>query len=179
MNALIFVCLSIVGIVSAGPAYNPYNRLHSVPARTGLQHPVQHVPQYHGTDGILRQSSDIQEDGHYQWEYETDNGIVAHESGLGGKSVEGAARWVSPEGQPIEFSYTADEYGYHPVGNAIPVAPPVPEAIARALIWIQQHPYDEASANARSGLARTVQPVYKPVPVQPVFRQPAFPARRF
>jgi len=185
MNALIFVCLSIAGIASALPAYTPYNNVHLTPVHTPVRSTYHPVPVHHGqTEGILRQTNDIQEDGHYQWEYETDTGILAHESGLAGQSVEGAARWVAPDGTPIEFSYTADENGYHPVGNAIPVAPPVPEAIARALVWIQQHPYDEAAANARS-LGRAtpvhhtivpVKPVYKPV--QPTYRQTAFPAQR-
>lgn len=60
---------------------------------------------------LLRQTNDIQEDGHYQWAYETDSGIEAHESGLGGQRAEGGARWIAPDGTPVAFTYTADENG--------------------------------------------------------------------
>lgn len=157
------MCLSIVGYVAAaGFGHQAHQQYHQQPQQN---------------DAILRQASDAQEDGHYQYSYETGNGIVAHESGLAGHSVEGAARWVAPDGTPIEFSYTADENGYHPVGSAIPVAPPVPADIARALLWIQSHPFDEAAHNARearrAGVARSVYPVHTAVPVY----RPATPAR--
>lgn len=98
----------------------------------------------------LSQSQDIQPDGRYQWEYSADNGIAAEESGYGGQVATGRASWISPEGIPISFSYTADENGYQAVGDAIPVGPPTPPLIARALEYIRtQGPYvDNYSARA-------------------------------
>lgn len=96
------------------------------------------------TARTLSQSQDIQPDGRYQWEYSADNGIAAEESGYGGQVATGRASWISPEGVPVSFSYTADENGYQPVGDAIPVGPPTPALISRALEYIRTHqPYDD------------------------------------
>lgn len=35
----------------------------------------------------------------------------------------GKYSYISPEGKLIQISYTADKNGFHPVGDAIPVAP--------------------------------------------------------
>lgn len=92
----------------------------------------------------LSQSQDIQPDGRYQWEYSADNGIAAEESGLGGQVATGRASWISPEGIPIAFSYTADENGYQPIGDHLPVGPPTPSHIVRALEYIRTHqPYED------------------------------------
>lgn len=190
------MCLTIVGLASAGPAYTGYNN-QQTPYNTPKKFTLQLSSHRDNKPAqTLRQNNDIHDDGHYEYSYETSNGISAHESGLAGRSVEGAAHWTAPDGSPINLSYTADENGYHPVGNAIPVAPPVPEAIARALIWIQQHPYDESKARSvnKAGAYRQVapvhhaapsyhnvpvKPVYKNVPVQPVYKtQPIQPAYR-
>lgn len=36
--------------------------------------------------------------------------------------VHGSYKYISPDGTPIEVTYTADENGYHPVSSAIPQA---------------------------------------------------------
>lgn len=46
--------------------------------------------------------------------------------------VSGQFEYVSPEGTPIKITYTADETGYHPVGD-LPVGPPIPDYIERAI----------------------------------------------
>lgn len=101
---------------------------------------------------ILRQASDSSPDGSYQWSYETENGISASEQGQPGPVGEdgtpavvaqGQYSYTSDDGTPISVSYTADENGFHPEGAHLPVAPPVPEAIARALEYIRSHPQPE------------------------------------
>lgn len=89
---------------------------------------------------ILKQASDIHEDGSYSYSYETGNKIVGEESGTGGVSAIGSARWESPEGEAVELSYVADENGYQPTGSHIHA---IPEAIVKALEWIKTHPYVE------------------------------------
>lgn len=93
--------------------------------------------------GVLKTTNTIHDDGSYKWSWEDDRGTAVHESGVGGQRAEGGARWVSPEGQQVEFTYVADENGYQPSGSALPVAPAIPDYIVRALQWIKDHPYDE------------------------------------
>ncbi|XP_023307586.2 pupal cuticle protein Edg-78E [Lucilia cuprina] len=78
-------------------------------------------------------------DGNYQYSYETSNGIQFQESG-NPEGVRGSLNYISPEGEHIALSYTADEEGYHPVGDHLPTPPPVPAYILRALEYIRSHP---------------------------------------
>ncbi|XP_046679427.1 endocuticle structural glycoprotein SgAbd-1-like [Homalodisca vitripennis] len=36
---------------------------------------------------------------------------------------QGSFSYTSPEGVPVQVVYTADEYGFHPTGNVLPVGP--------------------------------------------------------
>ncbi|XP_030373171.1 pupal cuticle protein Edg-78E [Scaptodrosophila lebanonensis] len=78
-------------------------------------------------------------EGNYQFAYETSNGIQYQEAG-NPAGVRGALSYVSPEGEQISLSYTADEEGYHPVGDHLPKPPPVPAYVLRALEYIRTHP---------------------------------------
>ncbi|XP_053602278.1 larval cuticle protein LCP-22-like [Plodia interpunctella] len=98
---------------------------------------------------IVRLVNEINPDGSYNYNYETDNGIAAQEQGVpkafGGNPpvapvvAQGSFSWVSPEGQPISITYTADENGYQPQGDSLPTPPPVPEAILRSLDYIAKN----------------------------------------
>lgn len=78
-------------------------------------------------------------EGNYQFSYETSNGIQQQEAGsLAG--VRGSLNYVSPEGERISLSYTADEEGFHPTGDHLPTPPPVPAYVLRALEYIRSHP---------------------------------------
>ncbi|XP_017785781.1 PREDICTED: endocuticle structural glycoprotein SgAbd-2-like [Nicrophorus vespilloides] len=96
---------------------------------------------------IKKHDSHIKNDGSYQYSYETENGISAHENGyavpVGQNQIatvaQGSFQWTSPEGKPILISYVADENGYRPEGD-LPTPPPIPAAIQRALDWIAAHP---------------------------------------
>lgn len=99
------------------------------------------------SDSILRfeQSSNV--DGSYQYAYETDAGSKVEEQGVQKTnseekptmSVAGSFEYPSPDGTIIRLTYVADENGFQPTGDHLPVAPPVPEAIQRALRYIQEH----------------------------------------
>ncbi|XP_012282315.1 endocuticle structural glycoprotein SgAbd-1 [Orussus abietinus] len=101
---------------------------------------------------ILRQAQDIAPEGTYSFSYETENGIFASESGEpqpvgpdGTPAVvaRGQFHYTSPDGTPIAVSYTADENGFHPEGEHLPVAPPIPEDIQRSLVFNAAHPEPE------------------------------------
>ncbi|XP_067648309.1 pupal cuticle protein Edg-78E-like [Eurosta solidaginis] len=90
---------------------------------------------------ILKSTSDVNPDGSYQYGYATSNGIQAEESGVGGLHATGSYGYYSPEGQPIQVSYTVDENGYHPVGDHLPTPPPIPDYILRSLAYTEAHPF--------------------------------------
>lgn len=107
---------------------------------------------------ILRSSENgPNPDGSYQWSYETENGIQAQEQGelrtfarSADSESEGAAvvaqggfSYTADDGTPISLTYVADENGFQPQGAHLPVAPPVPEGILKALEWIANHPEED------------------------------------
>jgi hypothetical protein len=44
----------------------------------------------------------------------------------GGNTNKGSTYWISPEGQKITLTWTADQNGYLPKGDHLPVAPALP-----------------------------------------------------
>lgn len=84
--------------------------------------------------------------------FETENGIAAREQGglkqvpdskEPGNAAEGAYTYTAPDNSKVEISYTADERGFIPSGNVLPVAPPTPPAILRLLEWLASHPEEQ------------------------------------
>ncbi|XP_074029967.1 endocuticle structural glycoprotein ABD-4 isoform X2 [Leptinotarsa decemlineata] len=91
----------------------------------------------------------VNEDGSYQWSYETANGISAQEEGHlkksnseeeGTQEVSGSFQYTANDGTPIKLTYTANENGFQPEGEHLPTAPPVPPAIQRSLDFIAANP---------------------------------------
>ncbi|XP_063698140.1 pupal cuticle protein Edg-78E-like [Culicoides brevitarsis] len=91
---------------------------------------------------VTRLENVVNPDGTYNYAYETSNGIAANEEGEGGVRASGQFSYVSPEGETIQVSYTADENGFQP--DNLPQPPPIPEAIQKALEYIAAHPSEEA-----------------------------------
>lgn len=97
---------------------------------------------------IVRQDSEVNPDGSYQWSYETGNGISADEKGalknIGAEEpalqVEGQFQYLSEDGGNIQLSYIANENGFQPSGAHLPTPPPIPEAIQRALAYLATAP---------------------------------------
>ncbi|XP_067648307.1 pupal cuticle protein Edg-78E-like [Eurosta solidaginis] len=100
--------------------------------------------QYDAVAELRNFKSETKEDGSYHYEYETSNGIAAGESGVGGSYASGSAAYYAPDGQLIQLSYTADENGFHPTGEHLPTAPPIPQAILKSLEYIRTHPSQES-----------------------------------
>lgn len=96
---------------------------------------------------VVRNEADVKHDS-FVYSYETSNGIVAQETGQlkefgkdqAGVVTKGSYAYKTPEGVEIKVNYVADENGFQPTGDVLPVAPPVPAAIARAVEYILAHP---------------------------------------
>ncbi|XP_015517798.1 endocuticle structural glycoprotein SgAbd-1-like [Neodiprion pinetum] len=90
-------------------------------------------------------------DGSYKWSYESANGIKAEEEGsvvnAGAENestaVQGGYSYTGEDGVVISLTYKAGEEGFQPEGAHIPTAPPIPEAIQKALEWNAAHPSKE------------------------------------
>lgn len=96
---------------------------------------------------IVRQDSQINGDGSYQYSFETGNGISADQQGdlkkvgdVDALEVKGQYQYPSEDGTNIQLTYTADENGFQPQGSHLPTAPPVPEPIQRALAYLATAP---------------------------------------
>ncbi|KAH8402165.1 hypothetical protein KR009_010262, partial [Drosophila setifemur] len=88
---------------------------------------------------VQSRSDDIRADG-FDASLQTSNGIQQAASGDVHGNIHGSFSWISPEGEHVDIKYVADENGYQPVGSWIPTPPPIPEAIARAVAWLESHP---------------------------------------
>ncbi|KAH0561694.1 pupal cuticle protein Edg-78E-like [Cotesia glomerata] len=97
--------------------------------------------------------------GKYSVAYETDGGILQKEFGSRkyegtpdeAQLIQGSVQYISPEGESVSLSWTADEFGSQIVGSHIPTPPPIPPEIQRALEWLKKQPstteenYDEVT----------------------------------
>lgn len=104
---------------------------------------------------IVRQDSQVNGDGSYQYSFETGNGISADQKGdlkkvgeVDALEVHGQFQYPGEDGN-IQLTYTADENGYQPQGAHLPTPPPIPEAIQRALAYIATAPPQQADQPAQ------------------------------
>ncbi|XP_026328640.1 endocuticle structural glycoprotein ABD-4-like isoform X1 [Hyposmocoma kahamanoa] len=123
MNFLVLVCMLIAAAFAAPQG----------------QAPTETVP-------IVRQDSQVNGDGSYQYSFETGNGISADQKGdlkkVGDvEAIEVSGQFQYPgENGNIQLTYVADENGYQPQGAHLPTAPPVPEPIQKALAYLATAP---------------------------------------
>ncbi|KAG5880231.1 hypothetical protein JTB14_014736 [Gonioctena quinquepunctata] len=80
----------------------------------------------------------------YNYGLETGNGIVAEEQGDAsgdGTKAQGGFSYTAPDGQQVRVQYVAGPEGFIPQGDHLPVAPPIPEEILKA---VEQNLAEEA-----------------------------------
>lgn len=82
--------------------------------------------------------NDVRADG-FETKLETSNHIGESRYGDAAGNIHGEYSWTSPEGAVVKISYVADEYGFQPSSDLLPTPPPTPEAIVRALAYLQAH----------------------------------------
>jgi len=93
---------------------------------------------------VLRSESDNKEDGTFNYAFELSDGTVVEQNGYIKNPnepnederiqvIQGSYRYNSPEGNPIDIKYIADENGFQPQGDALPIAPPTPDHVLKTL----------------------------------------------
>ena len=73
--------------------------------------------------------------------FESADGIKVEESGrnkqisadASGMAAEGSFSYTAPDGTVVKLTWVADENGFQPKGDHLPVAPPTPEHVVKLL----------------------------------------------
>ncbi|CAH0724192.1 unnamed protein product, partial [Brenthis ino] len=141
----LFIVLTLASWATAARLENVYlppNSGASSGVDVGLKTPfVDSASSASSQADILRYENEIDSDG-WHYAYETSDGTKAEQNGRvlpgaapeeGSLQVSGSYSYISDDGQTYSISYTADENGYHPVGDHLPTPPPIPEAILKSL----------------------------------------------
>ncbi|XP_018564028.1 cuticle protein 3-like [Anoplophora glabripennis] len=124
MKQILF--LTLFGFAACG-VYSPPRRYPSNTSPTSQYVAPASQSQYYGSSyqqvPILRLDSSNSGDGTYTYAYETGDGISGQEQGDArgeGTRAQGGFSYTSPNGQPIQLQYTADENGFIPQGSHLP-----------------------------------------------------------
>ncbi|CAI6361648.1 unnamed protein product [Macrosiphum euphorbiae] len=137
LMGLIVTCLS----VAADPLKQKPQTLNSSPAKNSQEQVANELkPDFVPIYLYARENS---LDGDYNFKYETGNGIYAEERGVmlnkgtenEANSVVGSYKYVSPEGLPIEVTYTAGVDGFRAYGAHLPVGPPAASNLPKSLAF--------------------------------------------
>jgi len=106
---------------------------------------------------ILRDDRVHEEDGTFNFDVETGNGIVLSQSGDSSGEQQGVISFTHPDGTPFHLTFVADENGFQPQSDALPVAPafphPIPDFVLEQIEFARQE--DEAAARGAKSAVRT------------------------
>merc|ERR1712212_1375779 len=118
------------------------------------------APDYSSADSsekgaaILRDDRVDGDDGRYNVDVETDNGISFSQSGSpegdeGAIIKAGSYSYTAPDGTFVEVKYVANENGYQPQSDLLPVAPEFPHPIPQFVLDQIAFAAQEDAARAR------------------------------
>ncbi|XP_066943595.1 cuticle protein AMP1A-like [Macrobrachium rosenbergii] len=109
---------------------------------------------------ILRDDRDRDDYGRYSLNVETANGIVLQGAGSpdgpeGAVVASGSFSYTSPDGTPVRLQYVADENGFQPQSDLLPVAPefphPIPQFVLDQIAKAAEEDSRERRVSAPSG----------------------------
>ncbi|XP_037780442.1 cuticle protein AMP1A-like [Penaeus monodon] len=112
---------------------------------------------------ILRDERLIDDEGKYNFDFETANGISVSESGApvgedGAVNSAGSFSYTAPDGTPVHVEFVADEKGFQPQSDLLPVAPAFPHPIPQFVLDQIAFAAEEDAARARGELREVSQP---------------------
>ncbi|KAK8740178.1 hypothetical protein OTU49_003083, partial [Cherax quadricarinatus] len=148
MKSFIFAALASIAV--AAPQY-PLPETYGAPSpssRAVSVDSVEVVP-------ILRDDRVQDENGKFNFEVETGNGISFSQSGSpdgpeGAVVKSGQYAYTAPDGTVFELKYVADENGYQPESSHLPVAPTFPHPIPQFVMDQIAKAAEEDAALARA-----------------------------
>lgn len=124
MKLVILACLAAVAL--ARPHEGDHDHHH---------HDYDHIE-------ILRDERTDDGQGNFNYLFETENGIYKEVAGNpapnGGTAMRGSFRFPLDDGEIVEVTFTADENGYVPESDHIPVPPPMPAHVLATLAKIEE-----------------------------------------
>ncbi|XP_042218191.1 cuticle protein AMP1A-like [Homarus americanus] len=118
---------------------------------------------------ILRDDRVHEEDGRYNLHVETGNGIVLSQSGSpdgpdGAVVKAGSYSYTAPDGTLVDVKFVADENGFQPQSDVLPVAPAFPHPIPQFVLDQIAFAAEEDAARARAEAAVSSEEVSAPAP---------------
>ncbi|XP_042856741.1 uncharacterized protein LOC122243298 [Penaeus japonicus] len=96
----------------------------------------------------------LEDDGRYNFDFETANGISVSESGSpvgedGAINSAGSFSYTAPDGTDVHVEFVADENGFQPQSDLLPVAPEFPHPIPQFVLDQIAKAAEEDAARAR------------------------------
>ncbi|KAK7085906.1 hypothetical protein SK128_013019 [Halocaridina rubra] len=102
---------------------------------------------------ILRDDRIQEDDGRYNFDVETGNGIVISQSGSpvsqGAIASAGQYSYTAPDGTEVVLKFVADENGFQPQSDLLPVAPQFPHPIPQFVLDQIATAQEQEAARAR------------------------------
>ncbi|XP_068205720.1 cuticle protein AMP1A-like [Palaemon carinicauda] len=108
---------------------------------------------------ILRDDRVHEDDGKYNFDFESENGIRFSESGSPDGNEDaivsaGQYSYTAPDGTEVVVKYVADENGFQPQSDLLPVAPEFPHPIPQFVLDQIAFAAEEDARRARGGDSR-------------------------
>ncbi|XP_050700737.1 cuticle protein AMP1B-like [Eriocheir sinensis] len=98
--------------------------------------PLPHPAPSYGPPAAILKDERVHPDAHgnYAFDVETEDGIARHESGGVGGTQQGSFSYTAPDGTPVLVKFVADDKGYQPESDLLPVAPAFPHPIPQFVL---------------------------------------------
>ncbi|XP_068206543.1 cuticle protein AMP1A-like [Palaemon carinicauda] len=112
---------------------------------------------------ILKDDRVPTEEGEYNFEFETENGIRVSQAGSpdgnGAIVKAGVYSYTAPDGTLVEVEFVADENGFQPQSDILPVAPefphPIPQFVLDQIAFAAEEDARRARGDSREAPSRS------------------------
>ncbi|KAK7076470.1 hypothetical protein SK128_017137 [Halocaridina rubra] len=164
-----FIIFSFLAVVAFADKRNSYAPPPPAPAYGASSASTRSEIELAPPVATLRDDRTQDEEGNFNVEFEADNSIVFAQSGSpdgdeGSVVKAGHYSYTAPDGTFVEVKYVADENGYQPQSDLLPVAPEFPHPIPQFVLDQIAKAAEEDEAAAREAQASVRSAQYAPPP---------------